>query len=59
VKDFEHRIEPAFFDLITVAFVARLNQLFHNAKALADDTLPFRELRQLRPKGNFRRKFGN
>jgi hypothetical protein len=41
VKDFEHRIEPAFFYLITVAFVARLNKVFHNSEALTDDTLPF------------------
>jgi hypothetical protein len=41
VKDFEHRIEPAFSYLITIAFIARLNQLFHHTEALADDTLPF------------------
>jgi hypothetical protein len=41
VKDFEHRIEPTFFYLITVAFVARLNKVFHNSEALTDDTLPF------------------
>src|SRR5580704_8116630 len=40
-KDFEHRIEPALLYLITGAFVARLNQLFHNTEALADDTLSF------------------
>jgi hypothetical protein len=41
MKDFEHRIEPAFFYLITVAIVPRLNQVSHNAEALADDALSF------------------
>src|SRR6202051_1260806 len=41
VKDFEHRIELAFFYLITVAFITRLNQVLDNAQALTDDTLSF------------------
>jgi hypothetical protein len=41
MKDFEHRIELAFFYLITIAFVARLNKVFHDGETLANDTLPF------------------
>jgi hypothetical protein len=40
MEDLEHRIELAIFYLITVAFVARLNKVFHNSEALADDALP-------------------
>jgi hypothetical protein len=39
MKDFENQIEPALFYLVTVAFIARLNQLRHNAQTLANDTL--------------------
>lgn len=42
VKDFEHRIELAFFYLITVAFIMRLNQVFDNTEPPADDTLALR-----------------
>ncbi len=41
VKNFEYRIELAFFYLITVAFITRFNQVFDNTKALADDTFLF------------------
>ena len=41
MKDFEHRIELAFFYLITVAFIPRFNQVFDNTETLADDTLSF------------------
>ena len=41
VKNFEHRIDPAFFYLISIAFVARLNQICNDAQALADDSLSF------------------
>ena len=59
VKDFEHRIELAFSYLITVAFLARLDQIRHGAQALADDTFTVGELRQLGPEGNLWRKFGH
>ena len=39
VKAFENRIELAFFYLITVAFITRLNEVFDDAEPLADDTL--------------------
>jgi hypothetical protein len=41
VKDFEHRIDPAFSHLITVALVATLNQISKNSQALTDRALPF------------------
>ena len=40
----------AKFYLITVTFIRRLNEVFDDTEALADDTLSLGELRQLRPK---------
>src|SRR5258708_34896191 len=59
LKDYKHRIELAYFHQITVAFIARLSQVLHNTKALANDTLLLCELSQLRPKGDFGREFRN
>jgi hypothetical protein len=39
VKLFENRIELAFLHPITVAFITRLNEVFDDTEALADDTL--------------------
>jgi len=41
VKQFENRIELALLHLITVACIARLNQVLDNTEALANDTLSF------------------
>jgi hypothetical protein len=41
LKNLKDPIELALFYLVAVAFIARLNQILHNAEALADDTLSF------------------
>ena len=41
---------------LAVDCVAGLNQISNDAQTPADDSLPFRELRQLRPERNLRRK---
>lgn len=37
MKDFEQRVELVFFRLITVVVITRLNQVFNNTEAPADD----------------------
>ncbi len=49
--------ELTFFYPITVALVARFNQVFDNREPLADHALTFRQLRRLGPSRDFWREF--
>ena len=59
MKNLKHGIDSALFHLISVTLAARLKVILDDAQTLPDDAFPFRELRQLRPERDFRRKFGN
>jgi hypothetical protein len=44
MKDFSNGVELAFFYLITVAVIARLNQIFDNPESLAENALSLGEM---------------